>query len=624
MTVNKLKMSLLAGVLFACCCLTGFSQTNSFFQFVQEQNGRHYTQVKHEVLAVWYGWYGLTGDRNPWGNANMNRHELSRIARFPLKGPYSSHDTDVMDWQIEKAKASGITGFLVSWWGLGAWDKWCDESLALLLNRAEAKDFKVGLYWERAPGEGQPQIDLAVHEISEALKRYGRSRAFLKVDDRPVVFSYGRVLGQVPVASWPDIINGIRARAGDFALLADGYQPSYACLFDGVQSYDIHGLPVELEKKMTFGKVGDLHKWAAQWYENGVRVARQRDRISCIMVSPGIDTRKAYKSDWAMNRLDGQTYRSFWEEAIKARPDWITITSWNEWPEGTEIEPSLELGDTYLKITAEYARRFLASDPIPAPPVAALPQSIPGTTQSVATILSGRKVGVLVEDPMNDAEFWAAYCGASLRRLEWKDLIAPKIFNTSNAPILLHIGAESYVSSVKVSDDVTRSLIRYLHEGGMLVSMPTGPWPLYYDLSRKGQPYPITNKLGMGVDSEYGFEQPPAGWKLTFRANTNALHGLNWAAPFPSEGDLRWRHASRQRVAASDIYIPLVDLLDAGGRSHGQGAVCVEHRTLPLAPGKTIYVWMHTPEAFGSENFFPSLYQFISTRLKPLPADDNP
>jgi len=36
--------------------------------------------------------------------------------------------------------------------------------------------------------------------------------------------------------------------------------------------------------------------------------------------------------------------------AIKADPDWVLITSWNEWHEGSEIEPSWEDGDAYLKL----------------------------------------------------------------------------------------------------------------------------------------------------------------------------------------------------------------------------------------------------------------------------------
>ena len=47
-----------------------------------------------------------------------------------------------------------------------------------------------------------------------------------------------------------------------------------------------------------------------------------------------------------------------WEQAINARPQWILITSFNEWHEGSEIEPSFEDGYFYLERTAYWSRRF--------------------------------------------------------------------------------------------------------------------------------------------------------------------------------------------------------------------------------------------------------------------------
>ena len=37
--------------------------------------------------------------------------------------------------------------------------------------------------------------------------------------------------------------------------------------------------------------------------------------------------------------------------AIDSNPEWITITSWNEWFEGTQIEPSVSYGNSYLDLT---------------------------------------------------------------------------------------------------------------------------------------------------------------------------------------------------------------------------------------------------------------------------------
>jgi len=168
---------------------------------------------------------------------------------------------------------------------------------------------------------------------------------------------------------------------------------------------------------------------------------------------------------------------------------------------------------------------------------------------------------------------------------------------------------------------VNRALVRYMHEGGFFVCLPVvgASWPLYYDDSRKGIPYAVTDMLALGIDN--GFEQPPAGTELKFYVNKTALPGLPPTAPFPTDGDLRFRPARRSRVsAASDYYLPLVQLWDAQMHFQGDAAVYIQHRTAPLSPGKSIYVWMRTAESLGSDEFYPSLYQFISTKLKPLPS----
>lgn len=616
-TMNaKLLLCLALGLSTGLFDGSGFAQSeNSFFQFVQGQSKRHYSSVPHQVLALYYGWYGMTGNRNSWGEANTNRHELSKTARYPVKGPYSSHDPAIINWQIDQAKAHGITGFVVSWWGKGKWESWHDQSLALLLKCAEKKDFKVSVYWEQERDTGAHLVQFAVDDLSYVLQRYGKSKAFLKVDGKPVIFVYDRVESQTPLASMAEIIQKTRAKAGDFLLIGQGYQGSLAYLFDGLHTEYEHGkMKLYLLADSASDKLNEFREWASESFTRGAQIARQHGRIVCPMIIPGFNNIKSSPAHVMAHRYDGQTYRAMWEAALKTKPDWILISSWNEWLEGTEVEPSLELGEKYLQITAKYAKPFLKSARVPVPPPTVnLPRLFPGTTNQLDKLLAGRTVGILSADSSYNAEFWADYFGATVRRLTWADLINPNLFNAGKFPILISVAGEHYHSSIKSTDDVTDALIRYLHQGGFLVSLPTGPWPFYYDDSRKGIPYAITDKLALGVDN--GFDQPPAGAGLKFYVNKSALLGLPHTAPFPSFGDLRFRPASRRRVPSGDYYLPLVQLWDNRMHFYGDAAVYIQHETYPLAPGKCIYVWMRTAEALGPDRFYPSLFQFISTKL---------
>ena len=44
--------------------------------------------------------------------------------------------------------------------------------------------------------------------------------------------------------------------------------------------------------------------------------------------------------------------------AMNARSDWVLITSFNEWHEGSEIEPSVEWGDRFIDSTRALSREF--------------------------------------------------------------------------------------------------------------------------------------------------------------------------------------------------------------------------------------------------------------------------
>jgi hypothetical protein len=85
-------------------------------------------------------------------------------------------------------------------------------------------------------------------------------------------------------------------------------------------------------------------------------------KISSVTVIPGYDDSKVGRPPPrpVTERWGGETYRALWQEAVAAHPDYVLITSWNEWHEGSEIEPSVEYGSVMLNDTAGFARAFLA------------------------------------------------------------------------------------------------------------------------------------------------------------------------------------------------------------------------------------------------------------------------
>jgi len=589
-------------MILLCTGLAGIAQpTNSFFEFANAQAGRRYSQVPHQVLAFYYPWYG-TPERHGhwvhWTKINPDRHDIGSARHYPVQGAYDSWDPAIVDWHIDLARTNGITGFIASWWGQRTFE---DGALPVILERADKKDFKVSVYWETAPGKGSDQVGRAVNDLVYLLNRYGTNRAFLKVDGKPVIFVYGRVMGQIPLESWPAIITETRERAGDFLLIADGYEANYARLFDGVHTYNIAGA--------VAGKTATaLRAFIAPEYSGDVHLARSRGRISCVTVIPGYDDTKVRKPGFTADRLGGLTYRVLWDEAIRANPDWILVTTWNEWHEGSEIEPSFEEGMKYISLTGEYAPRFRDSPPVAGSAPAGL---TPESLRRLQHFYSGRTVGLL-PGASEEVLFWLHCLGANVRELNWSDLPDPSRFNARDLPLVLYAGGEHYTGTVGTPGDVKQALVRYLGAGGFLVFLPNEPWPFYYDDSQKGRPDPITADFGLPV--VMGPEQL-AVRQTTFVINTNALPGFAVTAKASLAGDLRWRPCVPMQVPKGDFYLPLVQLRNAQGQFDGDAAVYLEHKTPPLAPGRVIYVWMRLPDALGVDAFFPSLFQFIATKV---------
>ena len=61
---------------------------------------------------------------------------------------------------------------------------------------------------------------------------------------------------------------------------------------------------------------------------------------------------------FARDRAGGAYYARTWEAALASEPDLVLVHSFNEWVEGSYIEPSVKFGDAYLTLTADWVARY--------------------------------------------------------------------------------------------------------------------------------------------------------------------------------------------------------------------------------------------------------------------------
>jgi glycoprotein endo-alpha-1,2-mannosidase len=315
----------------------------------------HAQAVTPQILAYYYGWYGnpaVSGSWRHWKGVDPARQVIDNMLRFPALGAYDSHDPKIVESHVAAARAAGITGFIASWWGPGSFE---DKGIPQLLAAARNHQLAVSVSVARITDtQSTSRTRGAIAEIEHLLRNYAGDPAWLRVGGKPVLFIYGRAVHQLSTADWREVIDQVqRDISGGVFLVADSPGPDYRPLFEAFNHYNITG---ETQHKTP----PQIRDWARRTYRQRVAAAG-RGRISNVTVIPGYDDRKSNRPSPrpVTERWGGETYRVLWEEAIAALPDWILITSWNEWHEDSEIEPSADFGLLYLQQTSGFARRFL-------------------------------------------------------------------------------------------------------------------------------------------------------------------------------------------------------------------------------------------------------------------------
>ncbi len=312
-------------------------------------------QLAYAVQAFYYPWYGNpTNDQGtPGTNADGWRHWQQNnhtppddlgTNYYPTLGPYSNTNTTTLDQHMQWMHDAGIGVAIISWWGQGSWE---DNHLPAILNAAQTHHIKIAFHLEPYPGRTPTTT---TNDIAYLETNYGAHPAYLHVSrattygtstaPRGVYYIFD-VLASGSLSAWKSAMDSLHSGPHDALVLAQrvSTNPIDDAHFDGVYTYDV--LQVDPTSFLTYAPTIDAS-----------------GGIFAPSVGPGYDeTRAITGSTRYANREHGARYDRFWQNAIDSGAPWITITSFNEWHEGTQIEPATPKttpGYTYSDYTGTY------------------------------------------------------------------------------------------------------------------------------------------------------------------------------------------------------------------------------------------------------------------------------
>jgi hypothetical protein len=250
-----------------------------------------------------------------------------------------------MGRHIDQARAAGIDAFLVAWYGPGG-DNQTEPNLSALLEEAAARNFKIGILFEtNSPFLGSAGSVTAA--LQHALSAHAGQPAYLRVDGRPVIFFWRPSM--YGVDAWRTIRNQVDPGFGSI-WISEGVNTAYLAVFDGHHLYT-----------NTWNPPSDLNT-TNQKFARLVADARQQYgayKFWVATVMPGYnDVRIRGGGGFSKDREGGAYYERGWQAAIGSQPNWIVVNSFNEWPEGSYIEPSQSYGDQFIGLTAAWSGQF--------------------------------------------------------------------------------------------------------------------------------------------------------------------------------------------------------------------------------------------------------------------------
>jgi hypothetical protein len=322
-------------------------------------------QADKKVLAFYYNWYGNTsiydGEpanvANQWLHWNENNHnpptDLS-ANHTPVLGPFDSANNDTLATHLNWAMDSGIDGFICTWWGLDS-DVNIKFEKSLRYTNEHNLNFTWTVYFESVQQRFKNGTEI-YHHIKYIIENYGNDPKFLKQDGRPVIFLYAT--GYNGIQTWTEAINLLHKDGLNPYLVADlgsirAPTQTEVNLFDGFHVYNPVGAIVSNEDYNS--------QYAELAYYSQIN-----KRLSCYTVIPGYNDfnvchcgattgRNTYIE---APRRNGELYTEMWGRAIGSSADWILICTFNEWHEGSEIEPSVQFGSQYLTLTKQFTSEW--------------------------------------------------------------------------------------------------------------------------------------------------------------------------------------------------------------------------------------------------------------------------
>ncbi|APZ47998.1 hypothetical protein BW723_17590 [Polaribacter reichenbachii] len=309
-----------------------------------------------KVIVHYMGWYS---DKNA-SNKKL-RHWEHGYANTPIIGAYNSKSKATLVYHTLLAWLSGIDAIAIN-----IKDKYDYETMVELFNTIdelqsiskENFNLKYLISYDDQGFDLEEPLDTTFIKMKDFKENIMKRKNYLYHKKHPLFFSFDYPKKFLTAKSFSTVIDSVFKNNKPYLIWntfgeGEEVQPYVNAFYPWVQpggEWD--------EKGLNWGK-----DYLNYFYDE-VNTFETKSSFVVGGVWAGFDDRK--NTSWGGNRLisrqNGKVFDDTWNYIHnyqgKIPMDYVVLETWNDWNEGTEIEPSLEHGYQYLTKTAKHVNKL--------------------------------------------------------------------------------------------------------------------------------------------------------------------------------------------------------------------------------------------------------------------------